>query len=86
VVSGVRLNEQERSHTKAMLLDSKFRIIASEPATNNMGETFPLRLTGHNSKMGSYADDNGSMIGYALTPGYETYKGLGWYGAIAQKL
>ncbi len=24
------------------------------------------------------------MVGFALTPGYETYKGLGWYGVILQ--
>jgi hypothetical protein len=26
------------------------------------------------------------MICYALTPGYETYKGLGWYGCIETRV
>ena len=33
--------------------------------------------------MGSYADGD-RTIGYALTPGYETYAGLGWYGCLVQ--
>ena len=23
-------------------------------------------------------------VGYARTPGYETYEGLGWYGCVVQ--
>jgi hypothetical protein len=34
--------------------------------------------------MGSYAEQ-GVTVGYALTPGYETYEGLGWYGCIVQE-
>lgn len=36
--------------------------------------------------MGNYADKGGCVVGFALTPGYETYKGLGWYGVVEQKL
>ena len=25
------------------------------------------------------------LVAFALTPGYETYKGLGWYGCIQQR-
>jgi hypothetical protein len=24
-------------------------------------------------------------VGFALTPGYETYRGLGWYGVVEQR-
>ena len=34
--------------------------------------------------MGTYEDKNGNIVGFALTPGYETYQGLGWYGALFQ--
>jgi hypothetical protein len=34
--------------------------------------------------MGSYADGD-VTVGYALTPGYETYAGLGWYGCLVQR-
>ena len=30
--------------------------------------------------------DGKTMVGFSLTPGYETYRGLGWYGVIEQKL
>jgi hypothetical protein len=32
--------------------------------------------------LGSYLKDDGTHVGYARTPGYETYKGLGWYGMV----
>lgn len=35
--------------------------------------------------MSSYTNKNGQLIGFALTPGYETYKGLGWYGVLIQQ-
>ena len=35
--------------------------------------------------MGHYHDQEGMRtIAYALTPGYETYRGLGWYGVLIQ--
>ena len=34
--------------------------------------------------MGSYADGD-VTVGYARTPGYETYQGLGWYGCLVQR-
>ncbi|MDO8911937.1 MAG: hypothetical protein Q8N10_20860 [Phenylobacterium sp.] len=34
--------------------------------------------------MGSYATDH-VTVGYALTPGHETCRGLGWCGAITQR-
>jgi hypothetical protein len=42
-----------------------------------------LRLDVSAGPMGCYTD-NGQTIGYALTPGYETYAGLGWYGCVQQ--
>ena len=55
-------------------------------ASNNHGgvlkETFSLQHQGR--KMGNYVDQSGQYVGFALTPGYETYEGLGWYGVIVQ--
>ncbi len=48
-----------------------------------LDDTFELDTGG--GEMGSYAG-NDVTIGYALTPGYETYQGMGWYGCIAQAL
>ncbi len=80
IVAGSQLSHEERSFTRCLLLDAQHRIIAASDGNGILSETFPLNVTG---KTG-YLADKGRMIGYALTPGYETYRGLGWYGAIVQ--
>ncbi|EWY40489.1 chemotaxis sensory transducer [Skermanella stibiiresistens SB22] len=82
VVQGVRLEENERERSRCMLLDARHRIIASSDGRGILSESVPLRRGG--DAMGYYSDPRGKLIGYALTPGYETYKGLGWYGVIVQ--
>lgn len=32
-----------------------------------------------------FYQDGGMTVSFAATPGYETYKGLGWYGAVCQR-
>lgn len=81
VVDGIRLTDEERSRSRVMLLDSSGRVLASSDRKGELTDSF--RLPADISGMGSYAD-RGVTVGYALTPGYETYKGLGWYGCIAQ--
>ena len=46
-------------------------------------DQYPLKTDG--KPMGSYVDASGNLVGFAQTPGYETYKGLGWYGVVTQK-
>lgn len=82
VVEGVRLEEAERNRTRCLLLDARHRLIASSDGKGMLTEVFPLRRT--DEAMGHYVDSSGRIIGYSLTPGYETYKGLGWYGVIVQ--
>jgi hypothetical protein len=81
VVDGVRLTQDERSRSRVMLLDSSGRVLASSDRKGELEEVF--KLPADVSEMGSYAD-RGVTVGYALTPGYETYKGLGWFGCITQ--
>ena len=81
VVDGVRLTADERARSRVMLLDQKGRILAASDGCGVLTETFPLNTA--DGPMGSYADGD-LTVGYALTPGYETYKGLGWYGCLAQ--
>lgn len=82
VVDTVRLTEEERATTRCLLVDRKHRVIAASDKRGVLSETYPLRTDGHTH--GSYSDDKGHVVGFALTPGYETYKGLGWYGVIVQ--
>ena len=84
IVSGLRLGGEEKSLTRALLLDNRNRILASSDGLGVLTETFPLKRD--QGDQGSYADDKGQVIGYSVTPGYETYQGLGWYGVIVQKV
>jgi hypothetical protein len=83
IVSGLRLSKQEWANTRAMLLDRKGRILAASDGAGVLSGSFPLRHEG--AKQGAYVDENGDRVGFALTPGYETYKGMGWYGCIVSR-
>ena len=83
VVDGVRMTPEEREITRVMLLDSKHRVIVASDRAGVLDETFPLRTEG--APRGTYQDEHGNTVSFAITPGYETYRGLGWYGCIVQK-
>ncbi|MAU40015.1 MAG: methyl-accepting chemotaxis sensory transducer [Kordiimonas sp.] len=75
-------NAVEWERTRVLLLDREHRIISS---SDNAGlySTYPLD-TRMGSK-GAYVNNDGAVIAYAQTIGYEEYDGLGWYGVIEQK-
>ena len=83
VVDGIRLAPSERARTRVMILDQGQRVLAASDGQGVLTETLVLK-TGESS-MGSYADGP-VTVGYALTPGYETYKGMGWYGCLVQTM
>jgi hypothetical protein len=82
VVKGVRLNADEAARTRVLLLDSKGRIIAASDRPCMLDETLALEHAG--KPLGSYRDASGRTIAFHQTPGYETYRGMGWYGALVQ--
>ena len=82
VVKGVRLTENEWKRTRCMIVDSSFRVIASSDAKGILDEFFPLATDGRQS--GFYWTADGNTISFAATPGYESYRGLGWYGVVTQ--
>jgi hypothetical protein len=82
VVDGVRLSEEERSSTRVLLIDASHRVIAASDRKGVLSETFPLQAEGRDA--GTYVDAQGGTIGFSRTPGYETYRGLGWYGCLVQ--
>lgn len=81
VMDGVRLTPEERTRSRIMILDRDKRIIAASDTRGELQEIMPVNTSG--GPLGSYATDD-AIVGYALTPGYETYKGLGWYGCVVQ--
>ena len=59
---------------------SNFRVIAASDGQGILGERVSLSLNGQRS--GFYQDHTGTLVAFHATPGYETYRGLGWYGVI----
>jgi hypothetical protein len=83
VVDAVRLNAAEKARTRCLLVDATGLIIAASDHRGVLTESVSLRST--NKALGHYHDDQAhQVIAYALTPGYETYRGLGWYGVLIQ--
>jgi C4-dicarboxylate-specific signal transduction histidine kinase len=85
VINGVRLSDDERSRSRVMMVDANHRIIASSDADSHLGESIQLQVK--NGQQNGYATLQDNIIqGYSLTPGFETYKGMGWLGVIEQRL
>jgi hypothetical protein len=78
IVQGSRIDAADRA--RVLLVDSSFRIIAASDGQGLLTERVSLRLEGRRS--GFYHDASGTLIAFHATPGYETYKGLGWFGVI----
>jgi hypothetical protein len=83
IVEGTGLSQEEWERTRCLLLDAKGRVIAASDGTGLLTETVVLRTEGRDA--GYYTADAGTVVGFALTPGYETYEGLGWSGALLQR-
>jgi len=82
VVDGVRFTDGERARSRVLILDQAHRVLAASDGLGVLTETVTLNLS--EGDMGSYTVGD-QTVGYALTPGYETYKGLGWYGCVLQR-
>ncbi len=88
VGEGVRLDEQERKRTTCYILDSRHRILAASDRLGELSERHPLPCADARdpaSLSGSYQESSGNSVGYCVTPGYETYQGLGWFGVVSQR-
>ena len=83
VVESTRLGVDEATRTRVLLLDSKHRVLAASDRVGLLSETVPLNTLA--GQAGSSRDAQGRIVAFHRTPGYETYRGLGWYGAIVQQ-
>ena len=75
IVEGIRVDDDK---ARVLLVDSKFRVIASSDGQGLLTERVPLK----GGRSGFFKDGSGPEVAFHLTPGYETYKGLGWFGVI----
>lgn len=83
VVRGIRLTPEEKELTRALIVDRNGTVLAASDGNGILNERINLRTEGRTQ--GHYVDADGTVTGFALTPGYETYQGMGWYGVIIQK-
>jgi hypothetical protein len=79
IVEGIRVDDDK---ARVLLVDSKFRVIASSDGQGLLTERVPLTLNGSRSGVCKHA--SGVQVAFHQTPGYETYKGLGWFGVIVR--
>lgn len=82
IVEGVRVNPKEQDRTRVLLVDAGRRVIAASDRKGLLSERLTLDFRGRRSGFDHGPD--GSVVAFHHTPGYETYRGLGWYGVILQ--
>jgi Methyl-accepting chemotaxis protein (MCP) signalling domain len=81
VVAGVPLEPGEQGRTRCLLVDARHRVIAASDGQGVLSEVVEFDPAG--AAQGVIARRN-DVLGFALTPGFETYRGLGWYGVLIQ--
>lgn len=81
VENEIALTAAEMSRTAVMLLDGRRRVIASTDA-GLLFKDFELHDRG--AARGSYARQDGAIVAFARTHGYQEYDGLGWMGVVVQ--
>jgi hypothetical protein len=82
VVRGVRLTPEERARTRVLLVDADGRVLAD---SNGGGTGERVALPAGQGEGGFATDARGRTTAFHRTPGYETYRGLGWSGVIVQE-
>jgi len=80
IVEGVRLSADDAGRVRCMIVDARHRIIAAHPGPA-AGEYLLLHDQAH-----GYYEHEGALVGYARTPGYETYPELGWHAVLVDRL
>jgi hypothetical protein len=83
IVEGIRINPADRERTRVLLVDANRRVIAASDRKGLLTEQVALNNGSQTS--GFYQDSSGTTVAFHHTPGYETYRGLGWYGVILQR-
>ena len=80
VVASVKFSDEERGRARALILDSSHRVIAASDGKGALSEV--MHLPSLDKPTGQLRSKDGTLLGYAKTPGYETYRGMGWFGVV----
>jgi len=81
VVDGVRLTPGEAARTRVLLTDAQGLVLAASDRQGVLEER--VRLPDGAGPAG-FRSGAGGTIAWHRTPGYETYRGLGWHGVLVQ--
>lgn len=84
IVEGVRVAPADRDRTRVLLVDASRRILAASDGKGILSETLPFLPEARESGA-DHDPRQGVVTAFHRTPGYETYRGLGWYGVIVQQ-
>jgi hypothetical protein len=84
VIDGVRLSPAEAARSRVLLLDAHGRVLAASDGRGVLEERVSLNMTPGQMR-GCRQEADGTVVAFHRTPGYETYRGLGWCGAILQR-
>jgi hypothetical protein len=82
VLDGIGLAAEEREKSRLMILNAQHRVIAASDGKGLLSEIYPLAA---NKEASGYYRKDDKLIAFAETPGYETYRGLGWLGCIESR-
>ena len=82
VLDGIGLAAEEREKSRLMILNAQHRVIAASDGRGLLSEIYPLDAD--KAASGYYRKDD-RLVAFAETPGYETYRGLGWLGCIESR-
>lgn len=83
IVRGVRLTPEERDRSRVLLVDATGLVLAASDGKGVLKER--VILPGGGQDRGFASHESGQTVAFHRTPGYETYRGLGWYGVILQE-
>ncbi|MGD9838344.1 MAG: methyl-accepting chemotaxis protein [Afipia sp.] len=83
IVRGVRIEPEEKARTAVLLVDAHRRVIASSEGATTLDQHFQIET--RDQTYGFYTRPDGTFVAFHATPGYETYRGLGWHGVIVRR-
>jgi hypothetical protein len=85
IVGNMRMDDEgRRAETRILLVDRHDRVIAASDGKGFLSERAEIPA-GLSSEAGWYTQ-NGKIVGFHRTNGFETYQGLGWRGMVIQSL
>ena len=73
---------QRPAQSRVLIVDRDNRVIASSDGAGLLTE----RLPAFGGSAAGWQLNDGRIVAQHATPGYETYRGLGWRGVIEQRL